>query len=196
MPAVKKTTKTVTKVAKTVKRSAENFTTLRKSLSVGTIAIMLAGRFRGRRVVVLKQLPKNGPVVVSGPYKLNGVPLRRVNPAYLIATSTKIDIAAVDTSKVTNAVFKRAEKAKRVKSEGEFMGDKAKKAAEETAKKTSKSTGANAGKVSAERLALQKSVDTAVIAALKKDTLGMQKAGYLRSVFTLKPGDKPHRMNF
>merc|ERR1711991_1004572 len=144
--------------------------------------------FRGKRVVMLKQLPHNGPIVVTGPFKINGVPLRRVNPAYVIATKTKVDISAVDTSKVTNETFKRPAAAKREKGEKEFFDGK---------KKAGKaSTGKNAGKVSAERLALQKSVDTAVVAALKKDKLGKEKAGYLRSVFTLKPGDKPHRMAF
>jgi large subunit ribosomal protein L6e len=183
------------KVAKKVKRSDPKFTTLRKSITPGTVAIMLAGRFRGRRVVVLKQLPKNGPLVVSGPMKYNGVPLRRVNSRYIIATSTKIDINGVDTSKVTAETFKRAKAEKRVKSEGDFMGDKAKKAAQEKAKKTSKAKKA-AANVSAERSALQKSVDAALIAAIKKDALGKEKAGYLRSVFTVKPGDMPHRMKW
>merc|ERR1711991_414081 len=165
---------------KAVKKSDPAFTTLRPSLTPGTVCIMLAGRFRGKRVVMLKQLPHNGPIVVTGPFKINGVPLRRVNPAYVIATKTKVDISAVDTSKVTNETFKRPAAAKGEK------GEKTGKA----------STGKNGGKVSAERLALQKSVDTAVVAALKKDQLGKAKAGYLRSVFTLKPGDKPHRMIF
>ena len=180
---------------KAVKKSDPAFTTLRPSLTPGTVCIMLAGRFRGKRVVMLKQLPHNGPIVVTGPFKINGVPLRRVNPAYVIATKTKVDISAVDTSKVTNETFKRPAAAKREKGEKEFFDGK--KKAEATAKKTGKaSTGKNGGKVSAERLALQKSVDTAVVAALKKDQLGKAKAGYLRSVFTLKPGDKPHRMIF
>ena len=183
------------KVAKKVKRSDPKFSTLRKSVTPGTVAILLAGRFRGRRAVVLKQLPKNGPLVISGPLKYNGVPLRRVDSRYIIATSTKIDISGVDTSKVTADTFKRAKAEKRVKSEGDFMGDKAKKAAQEKAKKTSKAKKAKAN-VSEERAALQKAVDSALIAAIKKDALGKEKAGYLRSVFTVKPGDMPHRLKW
>jgi large subunit ribosomal protein L6e len=155
---------------------------------------MLAGRFRGRRVVVVKQLPKNGPLVISGPMKVNGVPLRRVNSRYIIATSTKVDISGVDTAQITPEVFQRAKAEKRVKSEGDFMGDRAKKAAEAKAKKTMKS--AKKSVVSEARAALQKSVDAALVAAIKKDPQGKEKIGYLRSVFTVKPGDAPHRMNW
>ena len=205
MPAAAKTVKktaakrTCKKAVKAVKHSDEKFSSLRKSITPGTIVIMLAGRFRGRRVVVLKQLPNNGPLVVTGPFKYNGVPLRRVNSRYVIATSTKIDVSAVDTAKVTNDLFKRATAEKKSKGEKDFMGDKDKKAAEKGAKKTVKATkskGPNGGKVSDERKNLQKNVDTAIIAALKKDTIGMQKVGYLKSVFTIMPNDQPHRMKF
>ncbi|KAG5493496.1 hypothetical protein JIQ42_01864 [Leishmania sp. Namibia] len=182
------------KAAKKVSRKSPEYTTLRKSCAPGAIAIILAGRFRGRRAVILKQLPHNGPLVVSGPMKYNGVPIRRIDSRYVIATSTKVDISSVDTSAITPEVFQRPKAGKPAKSEADFMGDKQKAKAEKAAKKTSKAEKKTV--VSDARAQLQKKIDAALIAAIKKDAQGKEKAGYLRSVFTVKPGDAPHRWNW
>ena len=161
----------------------------KKTVSAGTVAIMLAGRFRGRHCVVLKNVDAKdkNTLVVSGPYKYNGMPLRRVNRRYIIATSTKVDLSAADSviSKIDKKTFARAKTEKKAKSASGFLG-----------KKEAKAAAAGKKKIPDERVALQKQVDAAVISAIKKDKNGKILPGYLRSVFTVKPGDVPHRMNF
>ncbi|ODV86469.1 hypothetical protein CANARDRAFT_232185 [[Candida] arabinofermentans NRRL YB-2248] len=148
---------------------------LRSTLVPGTVLILLAGRFRGKRVVYLKNLEDN-TLLISGPFKVNGVPLRRVNARYVIATSTTVDVSALDLAKFNVAYFAKEKTPKSTKSEKEFFGE-----------------GAAKKEVNAERVNDQKIVDKALIAEIKKTSLLKQ---YLASSFSLKSGDKPHAMAF
>jgi len=83
----------------------QNAPKVRASIAAGRVCIVLAGKYVGRRVVVLKVL-QSGLAVVTGPSNLNCVPLRRIHPSYLIATSVKVPLAGhkvlADNDKVLN----------------------------------------------------------------------------------------------
>lgn len=152
----------------------------RKTLQPGTILILVAGRFRGKRVVLLKTLDQ-GLLLVTGPFKINGVPLRRVNAKYVIATSEKVDLSGVDAKKIEEIAapnYFTAEKAKEKASEEAFF-----KQGEKPQKKA----------VQATRAEDQKAVDKALIANIKKVEL---LSSYLATSFSLRKGDKPHEMKW
>ena len=83
-------------------------THIAQKLKPGQIVIILSGRFRGRRVVYLKNL-KSNLLLVTGPYKFNGVPLKRVNSAYCLPTNTFVEIDNKCADKVDDELFKRVE---------------------------------------------------------------------------------------
>ena len=140
----------------------------------GQVVILLSGRFRGRRVVFLKNL-ESGLLLVTGPYKYNGVPLKRVNAAYVLPTNTKLKVDAKVGDKVNDEFFHKVDIER--KSEKDFLPDA------ETIKK----------RVTKERSDAQNEVDTVVKKAV--DEVPMMKE-YLRNRFALKSGDKPHLMKF
>ncbi|PFH59022.1 hypothetical protein XA68_12927 [Ophiocordyceps unilateralis] len=162
---------------KKVRKSIRPWTP-RKTLQPGTVLILLAGRFRGKRVILLKALDQ-GVLLVTGPFKINGVPLRRVNSRYVIATSYKVDVSGLDAKKIeaiSEPKYFTAEKAKEKAGEEAFF-----KQGEKPQKK----------QVNSSRAADQKVIDKPLIANIKKvDML----ASYLGSSFSLRKGDKPHEM--
>ncbi len=152
-------------------------TKLRKGIEAGKVLILLSGRFRGKRVVFLKQLP-SGLLLVTGPHKLNGVPLKRVNQVYTITTSTKVSLAGVDVSGVSDKTFTRDNKTKKADAKAFF--------AEGASKKKTPS---------ADRVKLQKDVDGALIKNIKGDKTPLLKQ-YLSARFSLTKNDKPHALRF
>merc|ERR1711998_665335 len=100
------------KVKLTNSRCNNKKTKLKASLVPGTVVILLAGRFKGRRAVFLKQLD-SGLCLITGPFKVNGIPLRRVPQSYVIGTSTVVDVSGVEIPAVNDALFKKPKSAKK-----------------------------------------------------------------------------------
>merc|ERR1719191_64961 len=127
-------------------------TKLRASITEGTVLILLAGRFKGQRVVFLKQLD-SGLLLISGPYAVNGLPLRRVPQSYVIATQTKVDISGVKVPAEVNDDFFKKEQTKKKKTDEVFD------------QKEKEST------IDESRKAIQKDVDAKIVAAIGKVAL-------------------------
>ena len=103
---------------------------------------------------------------------MNGVPLHCVAPSYVIATSTKIDVSSVDVSSYDDAYFARTEESLK----GElFEGDAPKPSI-----------------VSDQRKADQKTVNAALMKAVGSVVPMLE--SYLKAKFSLKGGEKPHKM--
>lgn len=152
---------------------------LRKTITPGTVLILLAGAHKGKRVVFLRQL-KSGLLLVSGLLKVNGVPARRVNQAYVIATSTKVALPEAVTAaaqKLDDDFFAKAKKA--VQRQNAFIAN-----AVEPTKRT-KNT---------ERVEAQKALEAALQPAVT--AMGKDFVSYIGSKFTLNSTTIPHKMKF
>ena len=123
----------------------------------------------------LKQL-SFGLLLVIGPFRINGVPLRRVNQAYVIATSTKVDISGVNVEKFDDKYFSK-ETQKKKKKGGEFF----------EARKEEKIV------LPQEKKDDQKAVDAQLIKSIE----GVPDLKtYLGAMFSLKASMKPHELFF
>jgi len=157
--------------------------TLRKTITPGTVLILLAGRFRGKRVIFLRQLP-SGLLLVTGPFKVNGVPLRRVNQSYVIATSTRVDISGIDSSTFTDDQFHQSEKEKAATSGKTGFFDQA---GSSENKDKPQSEGLSKKKES------QKNFDKQLLAVVSQTP---RLEAYLSARFSLTRGQYPHEMRF
>jgi len=127
----------------------------------------------------LKQL-KSGLLLITGPYKINGVPLRRVNQAYVIRTQTHV---AIHTKlnvldPVDDKFFRKQQPKKSTGKKSEenfFKKGKEKKVVDEPRKE------------------LQKKVDSMLLPEIKKQPLLKH---YLGSRFSLHRNQYPHVIKF
>jgi large subunit ribosomal protein L6e len=115
------------------------------------------------------------------------VPLRRVNQAYVIATSTTADVSGVKLpaalaggDRVAESNFFKADVSKPAKGRAGFFEAQVKADAKK------------AGEASAERKAAQAAVD----GGIKLSAGGKDLTAYLKATFALSKGDKPHEMKF
>ncbi|GIY09103.1 60S ribosomal protein L6 [Caerostris extrusa] len=153
---------------------------LRGSITPGTVLIMLAGRHRGKRVVFLKQLG-TGLLLVTGPYQVNGCPLRRVNQIYTIATSTKLDISNVKMPEhLDDKYFRRKKPQKKSKKDEEEIFE---------TKKEEYS-------VTEQRKKDQLEVDRQVLDVIRKHPEKNTMIQYLKALFYLQNKMYPHKMKF
>ena len=113
----------------------------------------------------------------TGPYAINGVPLRRVNQKYVIATKTKVNTTGVNVTTVDDKLFASEKKTKKIGEEKLFDVN-----AEPTK-----------NEISPERKKIQDAIDSQLTTNINK--VEMMPA-YLKAKFSLSKADKPHAMVF
>jgi len=154
-------------------KGPKNVVPIKGSIKPGQVLILLSGKHQGKRVVYLKQL-EGGLLLVTGPYKFNGVPLKRIPQSFTIPTSTSIDVSGCDFSPITDSYFAH-EKVRTSKTEAAFF----------TVKKEIKP-------ISEAKKMVQNSIDSDVVAKVKDNLVKK----YLKTKFRLRNGMLPHALKF
>ena len=165
----------------------------------------------------LKQLAA-GLLLVTGPYALNGVPLRRVPQSYVIGTSTTVDVSGVKVPDSVNDDFFKKPKSQKKKNDELFFEKVTHKhttlwpsggpigafdvffysffcpqIAKAFLTPLFSSSQEKEKTIDGERKKLQDDVDGKLVQVIGKDAL---LKAYISSKFSLKNGDKPHNMVF
>jgi len=187
--------------------------TLRKSITPGTILILLAGRFRGKRCIFLKQLEHTGTLLCCGPKRLNGIGLIRIPQAYVIATRTKVPLEGSYVKTLHNGEVKKITLQKKIEYVKDNWFEAAKKWRENKGWKVFKTEEWIQNKTEkkkywhAPRKTLLDRASKEINKAVFQQVLRQEKkrgddcqvrilSQYLGSKFRLKRKDNPHDMKF
>ena len=125
-------------------------------------------------------------ILRAGPFKVNGVPLRRMNQAYVIATSTKVDVSGVSLPE-------------QVQKDSFYVENKKEKEARRQAARTGEAAffskdDVKPQEIPEERKAIQKNVDEQLLALPEFQDKTFK--AYIGAKFTLTRGQYPHDMKF
>lgn len=157
--------------------------TLKAGLVPGSVLIVLAGRHRGKRVVFLRQL-SSGLLLVTGPFKINACPLRRMHQQFVIVTSTRLDISGVKIPEHIDDKYFKVKKDRSPKGKKGDGGDIF-------------DTKAESWKPDEQRKKDQIDVDKQIIDVIRKNkTEKKLLLAYLGSYFQLRNRTFPHKLKF
>jgi len=167
------------------KKGCSHFRRIRPSITPGTILIILWGAHASRRVVFIKKLERSQLLLCTGPKGINGVPFFRIDQAYVIATSIKLDLSGVKIPGDWEdwLVEEPKEKKKRRRSDMNEVG------AEEPSEEFLKRVDAWKEK----NREAQEYIDGALAKVISKVEY---MEGYLKDAFSLRDGEYPHKMQF
>jgi len=156
--------------------------TLKAGLVPGSVLIILAGRHRGKRVVFLKQLA-SGLLLVTGPFKINACPLRRMHQQFVIVTSTRLDVSGVKIPEHIDDKYFNVKKSRSPKGKSGTGGDIF-------------DTKAEGYKPDEQRKKDQIDVDKQLIDVVRKNKDKKLLLAYLGSYFQLRNRVFPHKLKF
>ncbi|CAK9291688.1 unnamed protein product [Gordionus sp. m RMFG-2023] len=189
------------RLSKKDRNRARKYKPLRPSLIPGKILIVMAGPYRGKRVIFLDRLPHSGLLLITGPHKLNGCPLRRIHESRVIATTERIP--GFELPQILDGLTDQL-----IKGEMTYFSPEVKKRDERKSKRKNKDedifeSGAKNVKEALpdQKKEIQKIVDNRILelidGAITENGLEnrfMKK--YLTLPFSLSPGQYPHAMVF
>mmetsp|Transcript_29247 Transcript_29247/g.57225 ORF Transcript_29247/g.57225 Transcript_29247/m.57225 type:complete len:203 (+) Transcript_29247:25-633(+) len=87
-----------------------------EKIKKGSVIILLGLKFQGKKAILLK-ITKKGFFVISGPFSINGIPLRRINPRYALPTEINVDLSNMKLGFINDNYFNFLKKSSKFSSE-------------------------------------------------------------------------------